>query len=288
MPPLKPPMDLKTAHQLHMTNIEMTPQRAGRHLLLGDLRIHYVKVGSGRPPLVLLPGITSPAATWEFVAERLAPYADVYVMDIRGRGLSSGGTHLSYQLDDYAQDVQGLIDALHLENPIVLGHSMGARIAIRFAAQTPTPIEKLILVDPPVSGPGRRPYPIALPYYLESIQEVSQGLGYAAIKAQFGWTQEQIEARMEWLPTCDPFAITETHRSFHEESIHGDLAHIATPSLLLYAERGNTVTDEEAAEITQAMGHCTAQKILDAGHMIPWDQLDAFVAAVAGFIAPRK
>ncbi len=271
-----------------MTNTENTPKRVGRHLLLGDLRIHYVKVGSGRPPLILLPGITSPAASWEFVAERLAAYADVYVMDIRGRGLSSSGTHLSYQLDDYAQDVQGLIDALGLEQPMVLGHSMGARIAIRFAAQSANVVAKLILVDPPVSGPGRRPYPIDLPYYLQSIEEVSRGQGYAAIKAQFGWTEAQIEARMEWLPTCDPFAIAESHRSFHEESIHGDLPHIATPTLLLYAQRGNTVTDEDAAEIAQAMGNCRAQKILDAGHMIPWDQLDAFVAAVADFIAPAQ
>lgn len=271
-----------------MTNTEMIPQRVGRHLLLNDLRIHYVKIGSGRPPLVLLPGITSPAATWEFVAERLAAYADVYIMDIRGRGLSSGGTHLSYQLDDYARDVQGLIDALALDQPMVLGHSMGARIAIRFAAQSATALQKLILVDPPVSGPGRRPYPIALPYYLQSIQEVSEGRGYAAIKAQFGWTEAQIEARMEWLPTCDPFAIAESHRSFHEESIHGDLPHISTPSLLLYAERGNTVTDADALEITRAMGQCTAQKIPDAGHMIPWDQLDAFVAAVASFIAQAR
>lgn len=271
-----------------MKNTKIIPQRVGRHLLLGELRIHYVKVGSGHPPLVLLPGITSPAATWEFVAERLAAFADVYVMDIRGRGLSSGGAHLSYQLDDYAQDVQGLIDALGLDHPTVLGHSMGARIAVRFAAQSATALGKLILVDPPVSGPGRRPYPIALPYYLESIREVSEGRGYAAIKAQFGWTEEQIEARMEWLPTCDPFAIAETHRSFHEESIHDDLAHIDTPALLLYAERGNTVTDEDAAEFTLAMGNCTAQKILDAGHMIPWDQLDAFVAAVADFIAPVR
>jgi N-formylmaleamate deformylase len=266
----------------------MSHQRSGRHLVLGDIRIHYIKIGSGRPPLIVLPGITSPAASWEFVAQRLETHADVYIMDIRGRGLSSGGSHLSYRLDDYSADLNGMIESLGLENPALLGHSMGARIAIRYAARYQTPLRRLILVDPPVSGPGRRPYPIGLSYYLDSIEEVRRGLGYEALKANFGWTAEQIDNRMEWLPTCDPYAISETHRSFHDESIHEDLPRIAATSHLLYAERGNTVSDEDAAEITSAMPHCTAHKVLNAGHMIPWDQLDVFVEAVTGFLQPAS
>lgn len=255
---------------------------------MNGVRLHYVRIGNGRPPLVLLPGITSPAATWEFVAERLAAHADVYVLDIRGRGLSQGGADLSYRLDDCAQDVHGLIAALQLAHPIILGHSMGARIAVRFAARFAVPQTKLVLVDPPVSGPGRRPYPIPLAYYLDSIEEVSRGSGYDNLKANFHWTDAQIESRMEWLPTCDPVAISESHRSFHEESMHEDLPRLSTDTLLLYAEHGGTVTDDDAEEIASAIRTCTTRKILGAGHMIPWDQLDAFVSAVAEFIAPDR
>jgi len=218
------------------------------------------------------------------VADKLSEFADVYVLDIRGRGLSSGGPQLSYMLDDYARDVQGVIEALDIKQPVILGHSMGARIAVRFAATYPTPIEKLVLVDPPVSGPGRRPYPIGLAYYLESIEEVSRGEGYEALKSTFGWTDDQIEARMEWLPTCDPYAIAETHRSFHEEGIHDDLPVINVRSLLLYAEQGGTVSDDDAKAFSQAMPDCESVKVLNAGHMIPWDQLDVFVDEVRRFL----
>ncbi|HSW17520.1 MAG TPA: alpha/beta hydrolase [Ramlibacter sp.] len=258
--------------------------RQGRHVVANGVRLHYVRFGQGRAPLVLLPGITSPAATWEFVAQALASRNDVYVIDIRGRGLSQGGAELGYRLDDYAADAAGLIQALGLAAPAVLGHSMGARIAVRLAARYPDMVGKLVLADPPVSGPGRRPYPIPLSFYLESLDTVARGLGYEEMKKGLPWSEEKLDLRMEWLPTCDRHAIIESYRSFHEEDIHGNLGDIAAPTLLLYAQRGGTVSDEEAVELSSAIGRCDMKRIDDAGHMIPWDQLDAFVEAVQGFV----
>ncbi|MCY1267690.1 N-formylmaleamate deformylase [compost metagenome] len=259
--------------------------RQGRHVAVNGVRLHYVRFGRGQAPLVLLPGITSPAATWEFVAERLAAFCDVYVMDIRGRGLSQGGAELGYRLDDYAADVEGFIRAVGLETPAVLGHSMGARIAVRLAARYSSGIGKLILADPPVSGPGRRPYPIPLSFYLDSLDAVGRGLGYDEMKVGLPWTDEQLEQRMEWLPTCDRTAIIESHKSFHEEDIHRDLPDIAAATLLLYAEKGGTVSDEDADEIRGAVGDCKKERIDGAGHMIPWDRLEAFVSSVQRFLA---
>jgi pimeloyl-ACP methyl ester carboxylesterase len=58
-----------------------TPPRQGRHVVANGIRLHFVRLGNGRPPLILLPGITSPAVTWEFVAASLAARNDVYVLD---------------------------------------------------------------------------------------------------------------------------------------------------------------------------------------------------------------
>jgi N-formylmaleamate deformylase len=244
-----------------------------------------VRLGGGRPPLVLLPGITSPAVTWEFVAERLASRNDVYILDNRGRGLSQGGAGLGYRLDDYAADTDAFIRTIGLDRPAIVGHSMGARIAVRLAARFPTVVGKVVLVDPPVSGPGCRPYPIPLNFYLESLDAVSRGLGYDDMKKSLPWSDEQLELRMEWLPTCDPTAIIESHKSFHEEDIHRDLPKIAAETLLLYAEKGGTVSDADAHEIARSLKKCRKERIDGAGHMIPWDRLDAFVASVQGFLA---
>lgn len=262
--------------------------RQGRHLIVNGVRLHYLKYASGLAPLVLLPGITSPAITWDFVAERLASFCDVYVLDIRGRGLSEGGAHLGYGLDDCATDVAELIAALGLTQPIVLGHSMGARIAIRLARQHPSRAGRLILVDPPVSGPGRRPYPIPLDYYLDSIAAVSNGQGYEEMRRSLPWSVDKLEQRMEWLPTCDRTAIIQSHQSFHNEDIHSDLPHIEHDTLLLYAELGGTVLDDDVKEIATLLRHCRVQRVDGAGHMIPWDKLDEFVAAVKAFTSTGR
>ena len=99
---------------------------------------------------------------------------------------------------------------------------------------------------------------------------------------------EHLQLRMEWLPTCDVTAIVESHRSFLEEEIHSDLPRISAPVLLIYAQNGGTVSDADANEIVAALPNGRKLRIDRAGHMIPWDQLDAFVDSVQGFLSERR
>src|SRR5690606_7834786 len=100
-----------------------------RFVQANGLRHHLLEYGpKDATPVLILPGITSPAPTWEFVARELADDYRVFTADIRGRGLSDTPPS-GYTLPDYAADAAGVIEALGLDRPIVLGHSMGARIA---------------------------------------------------------------------------------------------------------------------------------------------------------------
>lgn len=257
----------------------------GRHLMVGDVRIHYLELAGEGPPLILLPGITSPAVTWDFVSRRLAGFCHVYTLDNRGRGLSSGGAHLRYNLADYAADTAGVIDQLGLARPVILGHSMGARIALRLAADAPDAVGPLILADPPVTGPGRRPYPVPLQWYLDGLEAACEGKPTDRSSPLLkNWTDEQFDLRDQWLPTCDPEAIAQSYASFNDEDIHVLMPLVPTSTLLIYAEHGGTVTEEDAAEICSLIPDCRSLRIDGAGHMIPWDDLDAFTAAVEDFI----
>jgi len=80
----------------------------------------------------------------------------VYIMDVRGRGLSEAGPDIRHGVDVYASDVEGLVSELGLEQYTLLGHSMGARVGARFASRGHPGLRAVILADPPVSGPGRR------------------------------------------------------------------------------------------------------------------------------------
>ena len=68
----------------------------GANVQANGIRQHYLRYGGQGPVVILIPGITSPAITWGFVAERLAEKYDTYVLDVRGRGLSASWPELAY------------------------------------------------------------------------------------------------------------------------------------------------------------------------------------------------
>ena len=59
---------------------------------------------------------------------------------------------------------------------------------------------------------------------------------------------------------------------------------IASPTLLIYAETGGTVTADDAAEITSLIPDSRAVRIDGVGHMIPWDDLETFVGIIENFL----
>jgi len=258
----------------------------GGHVRANGIRQHYLRYGEG-PPLVVVPGITSPAATWGFVGERLGRRLCTYVMDVRGRGLSSSGPALAYDLDTYAADVAAFARALGLDRYFLLGHSMGGRIAARAAHTHGTAIARLILADPPLSGPGRRPYVKPLDFYLEAIRDAQAGaIDIEAVQRTYPhWTQEQLRTRAQWLHTCDLDAIAATHRGFQEEDIHGDLAALAMPTLLMVAGRGDVIRPSELDEVRSLQPALRVGHFPDASHMIPFDDLEGFARMAEDFLA---
>lgn len=261
----------------------------GAHCLVNGVRLHYLDFDCDktRTPMLILPGITSPAATWAFVARHFAEERRVVVADIRGRGLSDNRPGLDYRLDDYAADALGMIEAAGLEKPILLGHSMGARIGIRLAATCPSSLSALIMVDPPLTGPGRPPYPTPLASYLSAHEAASRGAAIEEFRRfNPSWTAARIAERLEWLPTCSPESIVATYGYFHSEDVHSDLPHISCPSLLVRAARASVVTREGAAEVAKLMKSVETAE-LDAGHMIPWDDLPAFLGCINGYLNER-
>jgi len=257
----------------------------GYHVRANGVRLHLLRYGGPGPRLLLLPGITSPAITWGFVAERLARHFDVHVLDFRGRGLSFSAPGMDASLNTMAADVLDLLNVLQWSSVTVLGHSMGARVAIRAAARDPKRMARLLLVDPPMSGPGRRPYPVPLAWYVDSIQMALKGISAEELRPYAPtWTDGQLRLRAEWLHTCDPDAIVQAHAGFHEDDIHADLPQLQMPTLLMAAGRGGVMLPEDLAEIgslAPGLSQCTAS---NAGHMIPWDDEEDFYRLLGDYL----
>ncbi|MFK3799434.1 alpha/beta fold hydrolase [Pseudomonas sp. NPDC088444] len=269
----------------------MSRLRYGAQVHANGIRQHYLRYGPleaadlSLDPVILVPGITSPAVTWGFVAEQLATRFEVYVLDVRGRGLSESGEHLDYSLDAQATDVLAFAAALGLERYSVLGHSMGARIAIRAAQSCPVAMARMVWVDPPVSGPGRRAYPAQLSWYIDSIRQARHGMSAEDMRAFCPtWTKEQRALRAQWLHTCDERAILASFNGFHEDAVIESVVNVTCPTLLITAARGDVVKDEDVAEMQTLLPTLAHTRVADAGHMIPWDNEAGFYAALGDFL----
>ena len=263
----------------------------GGNVHANGIRQHYLRYGGagagreGRDAVIIIPGITSPAITWGFVGERFGERFDTYVLDVRGRGLSSAGDSLDYSLDAQAADVVAFAQALGLARYQIVGHSMGGRIGIRAARARPAGLTRLVMVDPPVSGPGRRPYPAQLPWYVASIRLAVQGTDAEGMRAFCPtWTEAQRQLRAEWLHTCDERAMLASFEGFHVDDIHADLPHVAVPTLLITAARGDVVLPADVEELRTLRPGLLEVRVPDAGHMIPWDNEAGFYAAFGDFL----
>ena len=266
----------------------------GGQVHANGIRQHYLRFGgstgerAGRDAVIIIPGITSPAVTWGFVGEQFGRHFDTYVLDVRGRGLSSAADGMDYSLDAQAADVVEFAKALGLSRYAIVGHSMGGRIGARAARSHPQGLTRLVMVDPPVSGPGRRAYPSKLPWYVDSMAMARQGCSAEDMRAFCPtWTEEQLQLRAQWLHTCHEPAILASFEGFHTDDVHADLPHLTVPALLMTAERGDVVRDEDVAEIQQLAPGVQHVRVPDAGHMIPWDNEAGFYAAFGDFLGAR-
>ncbi|GAA5040820.1 N-formylmaleamate deformylase [Thermocatellispora tengchongensis] len=239
--------------------------------------------------LYLVPGITSPAVTADFVAVELAAMGlRVAVPDVRGRGGSDVAPSGGYTLADYTEDAVGVIRALGLRDPVLLGHSMGARIVAAASPALPG-AGPVILVDPPVSGPGRRPYPTTREQFLRQLHEAKAGTDAEAVRRFYPrWPERELRIRAQVLASCDETAVVETHRGFETEEFHPHYAALAAPAVLVRGADSPVLRDEDAAELSRLRPDIPIVSVPAAGHMVPWDNLAGFLDAVRPFAAPAR
>jgi N-formylmaleamate deformylase len=127
---------------------EIIPGRWAQGMVEANgIRHHYYRTGGEKPALVLLHGLQESGLTWLRVARALERDYDVVMPDARGHGRSDrAGEQFSEEV--LRDDAAGLIRALGLERPALLGHSMGASTAALVGAAYPELVRAVLLEDP--------------------------------------------------------------------------------------------------------------------------------------------
>lgn len=120
------------------------------------ISLHVDEQGSGDLSLVFLHYWGGSSRTWRYVAAELAPDFHTLAVDHRGWG-DSDAPRAGYALADMAADAEGVIAALDLRRYVLVGHSMGGKVAQLMASRRPAGLAGLVLVAP------SPPTPMALP-----------------------------------------------------------------------------------------------------------------------------
>ena len=249
------------------------------------VRIHHLRTGGDKPPVVLLHGLTANGACWAPLARALEREYDVVMPDARGHGGSSTPDH-GYRYEDLANDVVGLIRGLGLAPPVLLGHSMGGLTAAVVASRGAGIVRGLVLADPTFLAPERQREVHAS----DAAEQHCRTLGLeksvvlAEARARHARRSAElvelvVEARLQTRSIAWEI-LTPPNPDYRQL-----VSAIDVPSLLVIGDAGNVVSVETAMELRRLNSRLRIEQIRDAGHGLPYDQPERLATAVSAFLA---
>ena len=115
-------------------------------LVIDGLSFHYRDWGGQGQPIVLLHGLASTCHIWDLVSPMLSEDFAVVALDQRGHGESDKPDH-SYDFATLTGDLDGFVQALGMEGPIIVGHSWGGDVALQYAVTHPEVPKGLCFID---------------------------------------------------------------------------------------------------------------------------------------------
>ena len=123
----------------------------------GEVRLAFGRVGEGPEPVLALHGITAQHRVFNAMARYLDHPDGMVALDLRGRGDSAKPPSGNYGLDKHAEDAIRILDHLGVEQGTIVGHSMGAFVALHAALTYPDRIRGIVLLDGGWPRPDEEP-----------------------------------------------------------------------------------------------------------------------------------
>ncbi len=253
----------------------------GHYVTANEIRIHLLAGGQGRA-VVLLHGLTDWARAWEPTHAWLD--ARIIAPDLRGHGLSQK-PRSGYTLTTFAADVAGVVEELGAAPATLIGHSLGAIVALYVAAHHGCAVRALILVDPTLQW--RRD---DVQGFLQQMAEL-RALGDAPLRTAYasrhpGWSERDLEQRVQGLLHFSPRCGRGLVRENSDHSLEPVLAAVACPTLLVAGEKalGGALSAEQVKRASALLLRGEAVTIPSAGHSVHRDQPDRFAETVLRFL----
>jgi pimeloyl-ACP methyl ester carboxylesterase len=252
-------------------------------LKAGELSLHAVEAGVGEPALLFLHYYGGSARTWNRVMSSLSADFRCIAYDQRGWGASDAPSQ-GYSIRDLAGDANEVLGALKLPRYVLVGHSMGGKVAQFLAAQRPVGLEKLVLVAPAAPTPQDIPEAArqAQLHAYDNRENALKAMEFLTAQPHDGALREQIiadnlagapQAKLAW-PTLSAY-----------EDISGEVSNIAVPTLVIAGDQDRQdPVEQHEREVLPRIPGATMQVIRDCGHLIPVDQPERLAEAIRTFV----
>lgn len=244
-------------------------------LVAGELSFHCVQWGRQGTAIICVHGLTANAFFFQALADDLSRNHRVFAYDLRGRGDSDRPEH-GYSVPIHADDLAKLMDELRLEQPVVIGHSLGAMISLYFAAHYPEKLSRLVLID--AGAPLAWKTPEEQPAWLTasinrlgtpvaSYEEYTQRLKAAPFLGPYWNKYTEIYFQHDVRQQSDGSVVSKCHREgileeglrYWEAKLEEQWGQVRVPTLILRAGQGlfsdsdQVMTEEAAATVRKAI-----------------------------------
>jgi pimeloyl-ACP methyl ester carboxylesterase len=264
-----------------------------RVLRINGLDLSLLEWGaSGNPALCFLHGGAAHAHWFDLVAPAFADRFHVVSLDQRGHGESQWSTPPAYATEDFAADLEALMDALGWRRMALAGHSMGGHNTMGFAAWHPERVSAAVIIDsrpelPPervdrMRARGRRP-----PRLHPTLERAVQGFrllppdtladpALLAHLARAGLAERDGGFKYRFDPAC--------YAARRPVDCWPLLPRITAPTLVVRGERSPILPREMAEQMREAIPRASVLEIPGAYHHLVLDAPVAFSRALDAFL----
>ncbi len=205
---------------------------------IGNIGINYIQYGKGKD-VILLHGWGQNIQMMQPIGDRLQDHCRVTILDLPGFGYSDEPKEV-WKIGDYSHMLEAFVKALNIKKPIVIGHSFGGRVAIRYSAHNP--IEKLVLFGSPCIRVSEK-----LPLQTRILKGIKKLPGMNQIG----------EFMKKYIGSRDYKAASPMMRKILVEVVNEDLSkyarEIEEPTLLIWGNNDTEAPIEEARELEKIM-----------------------------------
>ena len=245
--------------------------------------------------MIILHGLFGMSDNWVSIARRLEDKFQVYLPDLRNHGQSPHSSLLSYPA--MAEDILEFIASHHLENPILLGRSMGGKVAMLLAIENPNLIDKLIVVDIGTKAYQLRDQHLDI---LQVMMDVDLSSMKSRMEVEDYVVTRIVDARIQlfilknlYRPSKDSFAWRINLQAVYDnlDLLAGEISSASVypkPCLFIRGSLSDYILNTDIPIIKAMFPQAFFSTIQNAGHWVQADQAEELLKVFTSFIQDNQ